>query len=212
MSDERLRDLELRRRHTGSVEDEARLLLERVRSGALPRRSLELAGVCGHPAALLALPRSGSDADRTLADLEAALVQHGGLVCARAAVAIALLSAELADLPRRNALERCEDYLACPCDDHFGRLGELANPPYPTDPRGRLAARAIRYAALLVTHQETDAGVAESLHEVVVSVVGALDLHPSAIEAALAELVSWILGRSDPLSERMEARRRDGAT
>lgn len=54
MSDERLRQAERSFRETGSVEDEARYLLERVRAGTLTRERLELAAYCGHEASKLA--------------------------------------------------------------------------------------------------------------------------------------------------------------
>jgi hypothetical protein len=55
MSDTRLRDLERRWMETGSVQDEAVFLLERVRVGDLTRVRLELAAYCGHEAASRAL-------------------------------------------------------------------------------------------------------------------------------------------------------------
>ncbi len=51
MSDERLREAERRWKESGSVEDEARYLLERVRAGTLTQERLELAAYCGHHAA-----------------------------------------------------------------------------------------------------------------------------------------------------------------
>lgn len=53
MTDERLRRLE--RLAADSIEDEASFLLERVRTGVLRPRQLELAAYCGYPAARLAL-------------------------------------------------------------------------------------------------------------------------------------------------------------
>lgn len=76
MSDERLRDSERRWRGTGSLADEARHLLERVRQGALAPRQLEVAALAGHPAARLARagadelePRGLPERGRRLADL-----------------------------------------------------------------------------------------------------------------------------------------------
>ena len=51
MSDQRLRELERRWRETGSVEDEAAYLRERVRVGDLTQERLELAAYCGHEGA-----------------------------------------------------------------------------------------------------------------------------------------------------------------
>ena len=47
MSDNKLRELERRWKETGSVEDEAAYLLERVRAGELTQERLELAAYCG---------------------------------------------------------------------------------------------------------------------------------------------------------------------
>jgi hypothetical protein len=55
MSDQRLRDLERRWRETGTVEDEAAYLLERVRAGDLSRERLEIAAYLGHEGAAMAL-------------------------------------------------------------------------------------------------------------------------------------------------------------
>ncbi|MGE0707023.1 MAG: hypothetical protein AB7N76_02470 [Planctomycetota bacterium] len=55
MSDESLRRLERRWQETGAVDDEAALLTERARVGALDPERLRLAAYCGHPAAVLAL-------------------------------------------------------------------------------------------------------------------------------------------------------------
>lgn len=51
MSDQKLRDLERRWKETGTVEDEAAYLLERVRAGDLSQERLELAAYCGHEGA-----------------------------------------------------------------------------------------------------------------------------------------------------------------
>ena len=71
MSDERLRELERRWKETGSVEDEAAWLSERVRAGELTEERLRLAAALGQPAAVAA---SGSD--RAL-DILAALISAG---------------------------------------------------------------------------------------------------------------------------------------
>jgi hypothetical protein len=51
VSDERLRELERRWTETGSVEDEAVFLLERVRAGVLRQGDLWVAALLGSPAA-----------------------------------------------------------------------------------------------------------------------------------------------------------------
>jgi hypothetical protein len=55
VTDERLRELEQRWKASGSPEDEAAYLLERVRTGDLEKEKLELAAYCGHEGARLAL-------------------------------------------------------------------------------------------------------------------------------------------------------------
>lgn len=59
MPDDFLAQLSARWHETGDPADEARVLLERVRVGQLPRRRLQLAAYLGHDAARLALPDSG---------------------------------------------------------------------------------------------------------------------------------------------------------
>lgn len=71
MSDDRLRDLERRWRAGGAPEDDARLLRERVRAGALAAADLELAARLGHPAACAALARGPDDLPALAAALAA---------------------------------------------------------------------------------------------------------------------------------------------
>jgi hypothetical protein len=56
VTDARLRDAQRRFHDTGSLDDEARLLRERMRTGELPRRHVELAARFGDDAAGLAIP------------------------------------------------------------------------------------------------------------------------------------------------------------
>jgi len=79
VTDSKLRELERRWKEIGSVEDEARYLLERVRVGDLEREKLELAAYCGHEAAALALtPDNPEPAD--VEDLLALLEQRQRLL------------------------------------------------------------------------------------------------------------------------------------
>src|SRR5687768_4148255 len=55
MTDSRLRELECRWRSSGSVEDEATFLRERVRVGDLTRERLELAAYCDHGGAIASI-------------------------------------------------------------------------------------------------------------------------------------------------------------
>jgi len=74
VTDSKLRELERRWKETGSVEDEARYLLERVRVGDLERERLELAAYCGHEGARWALdvPSIMDNEERLLQHVEAA--------------------------------------------------------------------------------------------------------------------------------------------
>ena len=95
MSDDKLRELERRWKETGSVEDEAAYLLERVRAGELTRERLELVAYCGHRGAAVAIGTVGLGGNS--GDLEAwakglsqwheALVQ-AGLVAAGLALRV----------------------------------------------------------------------------------------------------------------------------
>ncbi|MCO5169852.1 MAG: hypothetical protein M9894_26240 [Planctomycetes bacterium] len=84
MSDDRLRDLERRWHAAGAPEDDARLLLERVRAGALTHDELGLAARLGHPGACAALGRRPDDLPALCAALAAQDVLR-----ARAALALA---------------------------------------------------------------------------------------------------------------------------
>jgi hypothetical protein len=55
VGDEDLRERERRHESSGSLEDEARLLMARARAGDLPSGALEVAAAVGHPAAMRAL-------------------------------------------------------------------------------------------------------------------------------------------------------------
>jgi hypothetical protein len=89
MSDAKLRDLERRWKETGTVEDEAAYLLERVRVGDLSRERLELAAYCGHEAARRAVGPTAADAARhaDTAEWYAGIRRWGTEPLARGAVA-----------------------------------------------------------------------------------------------------------------------------
>lgn len=119
MSDERLRALERRWRETGSVEDEASLLLHRVRTGELTEERLALAACCGQAGARMAMHGAGSSAvvpgDR--GELLALLERGGPWMLAAAAVAAAskavdsLGASALPDLRRLLALAEAAVHL-----------------------------------------------------------------------------------------------------
>lgn len=71
MSDERARELERRWAASGSEEDEAAYLAERVRQGELELRALQLAAACTWPAARRAAAELGEEVELTLLEPEA---------------------------------------------------------------------------------------------------------------------------------------------
>lgn len=93
MADERQRELE-RKALAGDVEAEAKLLLERVRSGELTEERLKLAAYCGHgPAEHALTSEAPADSEHWLYGLDA----HGTPAWCRAAAAM---------LPRFLAFEQ----------------------------------------------------------------------------------------------------------
>ncbi len=125
MSDERLRELERRWRETGSVEDEAAWLRERVRVGDLSQERLELAAYCRHAAAERAYAGPRLDSPNGLLQWV-----HGieGRLGASGSALLSLGPARIAfdhwkrtrpdDGRGRAAMHALEDWLECPCIDH----------------------------------------------------------------------------------------------
>jgi len=134
VTDSKLRELERRWKETGSVEDEARYLLERVRVGDLEREKLELAAYCGHEGAQSAVVHSPSPA-RSVDDWVSGLRRWGHHAFAQVAhVAAEAVLPVWEDGERsfdddgtednrpRAALAAVSEWLNCPCDDHWGQL------------------------------------------------------------------------------------------
>jgi hypothetical protein len=106
VSDTKLRELERRWKETGSPDDEAAYLLERVRVGALSRERLELAAYCGHEGARRAVGRETT----ALADWPSFV--NGLANWDRVAMVIALSAAlELVSLPLMEGEEGLEQYV-----------------------------------------------------------------------------------------------------
>lgn len=95
VSDERLRDLERRWHAGGSPQDDARLLLERLRGGQLAQDDVDLAALLGHPAACAALGRAPGEL-RAVSDALAISDERRG----RAALALAELALPAWTWPR----------------------------------------------------------------------------------------------------------------
>jgi hypothetical protein len=127
MSDQKLRELERRWKETGSTEDEAAYLLERVRVGDLTRERLELAAYCGHEGARKATSAQ-TPAPVELSDLFRVLRQNDPVFLQLALSAVG--SAALAIWPPRqvnrgaleSAISHVEALARCPCASHQDEL------------------------------------------------------------------------------------------
>ncbi|MBL4846152.1 MAG: hypothetical protein JKY65_11545 [Planctomycetes bacterium] len=271
MGDADLRELERRWRETGSVEDEAAWLLERVRVGDLERGMLELAAYFGHRAARAVLqddapemPDLGGVKDRSeVRDLQAqrdfaeamgldpssdawscvgagvdpdeirewcqAFVGLGAEACVRAAWAAAESSLHTwqeenpTDPRPKRALLAAGGWILCPCSSHAEAAGQAAIQ----------ASRAANEAEERNVQVDSSGSalISGNGHEVA-RILAALGSTPSAPDqvanaAALAvefhgdnlqvwetirtAVEPWALGYSDPVRERVEARRREAA-
>ena len=122
-TEERLRRLAREATGLGTDADRARLLVERVRAGALPAERLALAALLGHPLACLALGRARAAASDPCFDDPCALLARLDLG-PEARTRVALAAARL-------ALERPEP--STPASDDLRRvhagLTEWPRPP-----------------------------------------------------------------------------------
>jgi hypothetical protein len=160
VTDHALRESERRWKETGSVEDEAVYLRERLRAGELPLDRLQLAAWLGSEAACLVVPekpatgapedrvRAAADLgiNRTNADLEwwlLGLGNWGPETCVRAGLAVA-----------RLVLPYC-----VPIDDCDAAL--TAAEKWIASPRGEhaLEARRLAHAAIDLVSPASDQGV-----------------------------------------------------
>lgn len=119
--DERLRQLERRRKETGTVAAEAAYLLERVRAGELTRERLELAAYCGHGPAVEALGAAAGPGD--LLELVTGLARFGPPVLMRAGLSMAYAALPFMGEDRRvavAALEEKERWVLVPCETLAG--------------------------------------------------------------------------------------------
>lgn len=203
MADERERELERRFRQSGSVDDEAAWLKERLRAGRLPEEPLRLAALVGHRAACLALDQEPA---LELEALAQGLVEHGRAVVLRAQLALAraALPEWESRFPRddrpRIALEAAANQARCPCARHAEALAEQplrANDAW-------AAARQVHalrpaQAALLVAAAATTARGGEAVLDtggIRAALLAAGDLWSAQqVRATVrAELAPWALG------------------
>ncbi|MEZ6187858.1 MAG: hypothetical protein R3F62_22965 [Planctomycetota bacterium] len=235
LSDTVLRELERRFRASGNVEDEAAWLRARVQAGELEPRKLELAAYCGCAGALRAMPdaRLGRPLDVAKAvDLgeqwgsEVALRARAGVV-ARAVVAWeSALSGDRSLREVSLAAHACSlnpgdetwSRLADTCQEVGDRLPELVDP-------GEIS-HLLQCGLLL---QEGYAPRLADLHEVawLAGLLFADESHADYPEfrtlplsesglglilgAMEVEVAHWALSYSDPVRQRVEARRQETA-
>ncbi len=147
MTDERLREVERRFRETGATEDEATLLRERVRVGALRPERVILAAALGHPAAAVLHPGRALPTEPD--GLARALDPLGQEVAARAALAVASWAARAhweEGRPLRSGSDAPEDReLFAACLESVRAW--LRDPGEPTARRAAAAAAAVRHSA-----------------------------------------------------------------
>lgn len=135
MSDKRLRGLERRWKESGSIEDEVKLLQERVRMGDLTQERLRLASYCGHPASLAALNMIGPTSPDSLETLEEwfrGLEAWGIESHLRGSLAVTKLvlpyfeRSTPEDLRPRQAIQSAIDWIACPCEEHVEKTNSAS--------------------------------------------------------------------------------------
>jgi hypothetical protein len=132
MTDERLRELERRWKESGSVEDEAAYLLERVRVGDLDQERLQLAAYCGHSAAAHATGVA-SDRAKRFVSWASALQLRFGFVWVVEGTFLALTAplteweAELSDDRASRMAGAISEWLQCPCEQHGLAVGDRAD-------------------------------------------------------------------------------------
>lgn len=148
MSDERLRELERKWKESGSVEDEAAYLVERLRVGGLSQEALDLTVFMNHPASRIAVGNPILTAPRGRSPLEwgEMVVNAGKETVIRVMIAAIRQTIpvwkELPDNPfldvPEQALSAVEKWLICRqisgeyCDAHsaeVGRFTAVVEPP-----------------------------------------------------------------------------------
>jgi hypothetical protein len=194
VGDATLREAERRARATASVDDAARLLLERVRVGDLPIGGLTLAAYLGDPAACAAIgePRSLTD-DAT--DLDAALWARGLIAWGEEALARGLVAScmtAMERLPEVDEQLRAESIAAfepwwreATVERHRDLALGVGIPDVPTPP----GARAHPLGAFTKMATLATWGQKKHLLELT-DHTGALDLRPSAMSG---RLLPWAL-------------------
>ena len=201
MSDQKLRELERKWKETGSVEDEAAYLRERVRVGDLTQERLELAAYCGQEAARFAT--DCPDAADSIGDMvQTARDRWGKAEGIRLLIAISEEIAreypgETADFAPR-VLDLAGRWLHCPCPtcaragrDYASRVAEsLGNQGVSTTTDRRKRAR-LTCLVLMLLHSREDwswhrSWIEDTLREGEVAVSPAVVVRAKAAAASAA--------------------------
>lgn len=206
MNDRRLRELEQRLRATGAPEDEAAYLHARRQQSDF-EVNLRVAACLGYEPARQVV---GLKALRLKRGSEAEVQIMGRISLAGARLA---LFSETSPLPfAQRALAMAELQLVSPCEDREFELSDLA-----FQLEGGQISRGAE-AVLLSVHHLLNLAQRPSLIEVchlgawcesggLLGILGWLLERTRALEAIRKELVPWLLEYSDPLEERVLARR-----
>ena len=215
MSDEDLRELERRWRASGTVDDEAAYLAERLRAGELSAEQVETLAELGYPAGMIVL---GKDQEWLAQQrLSETLFDLGPQSLSRAILIILgrlCLEADLIQPPAIVArlIEAVRAWLASPTREHAALAGHEAHlcsaEAVQLDPFGQVVSytpgilgRVYDLAGILGNNIEVgDDGVG-----VYAFLIQSRDEYPclqdQPIRALLCEkLVPWFLGYSDPLN------------
>lgn len=218
MSDEKIRELERYWKETGTTQDEAALLVERVRAGDLDRGQLELAAMCGYEAARMAAGPGDGSHDETWALLDAIEAWKGhdlGVrfkVLRRAALALLRLALESADSPPAPAGVDLRDLLtlADATEVHSRTRTQEFETAWKAITAGVSDESLVTTPLLAGFHEyfawayEDDLNAARAGYEA----LSARDL-ALASKAIRDEVAPWLLGYRDPVAQRVEAHQRE---
>ncbi len=238
MTDSNLRELERRFRASGSVEDEAAWLRERVRVGELPQERLELAACLVHGIAVLVLAEEapipwGLAAEAlSFEGFDAPQATRIGIA---ATLSVEGLPPSQARSLTRNVVQAVEDWVISPSAEHASRCSEagweagweahwVGTPPgqvpYPsedTTPERNLAVAAINLGWLPASREGYE-GSLEVILGAAILARGSVEVCSDSKQdrkgvwvAVRDELVPWALGDRDRVRERVEARQREAA-
>lgn len=206
MSDERLRNLERRWKETGSVEDEAAFLLERVRAGDLTQERLELAAYCGLEGARAAVPGYSDPwppVDGQIWAWTEGVGAWGDVTLARAGVAALRLAEGFWNRRRpgdprfRAAVEVAERWIAG--IGHDREVAETALAAEAAFDEANKPECDLAWAAAILARAPEDLqkGACEAAY-------AADEILEGVPEAIAGELTSWALGHRDPVLERLD--------